>query len=371
MNSFKLTVSHLYDGENIKTNQTVAVDKGVIISIEPAVNAKSVKQGLLIPGFIDVQVNGGGGCLFNHEPTLASLKKIGKAHQKFGTTGWLPTLVTDSFEKMSAAADSIAESITDNLGILGVHFEGPFLSENKKGVHAKEFIRQINDADMQLLTRADLGKVLVTVAPENVSPEQIKELVSEGIIVSIGHSAASYEQAKVALEAGASGFTHLYNAMSPLNSREPGVVGAALTSPNTFSGIILDGLHLHPAAAAIAYHSQTELMLVTDAMPPVGSEQQHFEFFGQQITRQGHQLKDSEGRLAGSTLDMMSAVKNAEQMLSIDFLKAVDLATLNPANFLGLEKKLAKLQPGFAANMLLISETHDISASWIKGYQQF
>lgn len=369
MSSFKLSVRHLYDGTLIQNNKTLTVEDGIIQSIDDCSNSQQIEQGLLIPGFIDVQVNGGGGYLFNQSPTATTIEKISVAHQQFGTTGWLPTLVTDSFEKMQAAADAVAESIDKKNGVLGIHYEGPFLSTNKRGVHSSQLIRKLSDKDLALFSRDDLGKVLITIAPENVSPTQISELVSTGIIVSIGHSAATYSQTMQAIEAGATGFTHLYNAMSALTSREPGVVGAALVSENTFSGIILDGIHLHPAAAKVAYNSSTDLMLVTDAMPPVGTEDENFEFFGQAIKRLGNQLTDSEGRLAGSTLDMLSAVQNAEEMLEIDFIKAVDLATKNPANFLGLDKQFSKLASGYKASMLLIDEQHKIKSSWQNGRQ--
>lgn len=369
MNSFKIAVSHLYDGTAILADKVLTIDNGVIMKVDDAGSHENIRQGLLIPGFIDIQVNGGGGYLFNQQPSVDSIKKIADAHAQFGTTGWLPTLVTDSFERMQAAADAVAQSIVIEPSVLGIHFEGPFLSVNKKGVHSEQHIRELSDKDIQLMSRQDLGKVLVTIAPENVSPTQISELVSEGIIVSIGHSAATYSQTLDALQAGATGFTHLYNAMSGLSSREPGVVGAALTTKNTYSGIILDGIHLHPAAAKVAFGSETELMLVTDAMPPVGTTDTDFEFFGQAIKRQGNQLTDSNGRLAGSTLDMLNAVKNAERMLAIDFHKAVDLATINPAKFLGLDQRMAKLAEGFEADMLFLDEQQNIVASWVKGKQ--
>ncbi len=367
MSDFTLSVSQLYDGERILKDQSLSIKNGIIKSIKDAEAHHDIRPGLLIPGFIDVQVNGGGGYLFNQTPTFQSIEKIGIAHQTFGTTGWLPTLVTDSFEKMQAAADAVAQSMIMNQGVLGIHFEGPFLSTNKKGVHCEDLIRKISDRDIQLMSRKDIGVVVVTVAPENVSPSQITELVDAGIIVSIGHSAATYSQTLTAIEAGAIGFTHLYNAMSPLTSREPGVVGAALTSDDSYSGIILDGIHVHSGAAKVAMDSKTALMLVTDAMPPVGTSDVDFQFFGQAIKRQGNRLTDSEGRLAGSTLDMLGAVKNAEKMLAINFLTAVDLATINPAKFLGLDQQLAKIAQGFKANMLLVDEQHNIISSWLNG----
>jgi len=368
MNSFKLSVESLYDGEEIHKHRTLTIRDGIIESITACDSDEEIKAGMLIPGFMDVQVNGGGGYLFNADPCLGVIEKIGKAHAQFGTTGWLPTLVTDSYQQMSAAADAIAEVRANNTtGVLGIHFEGPFLSLEKKGVHCKTFIRNISDKELALFSRPELGCVMLTIAPENVPASQIKELVDSGVIVSIGHSAATFEQAVAAVKAGATGFTHLYNAMSPLTSREPGVVGAALVSDNTFSGIIMDGIHVHPGAAKIALNSRTKLVLITDAMPLVGTIDREFEFFGQSITRKDDRLTDSEGRLAGSTLDMSSAVINASALLEIEFLQAVDLATKNPADYLGLGSKYGKIKANYRASMLLLDKDKNIQSSWIDG----
>ncbi len=372
MTNTKLSVEKLFDGESIRFEQSITVTNGKIIDVSDSVGCDLVLPGILVPGYIDIQVNGGGGLLFNQSPNFETIKKIGEAHQQFGTTGWLPTLITDSVEKMTMAADAVAEALRNNLpGILGIHFEGPFLSKQKKGVHFESFIRKIGCEELAILKRKDLGKVLITLAPESVSPYQIRELVESGVIVSLGHSNATFEQTSQAIDAGATGFTHLFNAMSPFTSREPGMVGAAISAKNCFSGIILDGVHVHPDSAYLAYRANKKLMLVTDAMPPVGSNKKSFEFFGGKITSNGLILTDSEGRLAGSALDMHTAVINAERMLKIEQYEAINLASRNPAKFLGLESQYGKLCQGFCASMLLISDNGNVIANWIDGKNVF
>jgi N-acetylglucosamine-6-phosphate deacetylase len=368
MSITKISVPQLFDGEKILHDKTISVDQGHIISIDECNLGEQNFSGILVPGFIDVQVNGGGGFLFNESPTVTSIKSIGIAHQQFGTTGWLPTLVTDSVEKMQQAAEAVAEARRKNIGgVLGIHFEGPHLSVAKKGVHSESFIRAISDVEMSIFTRNDLGKVVVTIAPESISTGQIKQLVANGVIVCLGHSNATFEQTNQALSAGATGFTHLFNAMSSFTSREPGMVGAALLDQQSFAGLILDGIHVHPDSARLACSVKSNIMLVTDAMPPVGTEQQTFSFFGSSIKRDGNRLTDSEGRLAGSALDMVSAVKNAQAMLSIELSDAVNLASRNPARFLGMEQQYGAIKVGAKASLVLLDQNQNVGASWIDG----
>lgn len=368
MANFNLTVPILFDGEQSKKNQTLVIKNGTIDQIFENISSKSVKNHLLIPGYIDLQVNGGGGLLFNDSPTAETISTIAKVHQTFGTTAWLPTLVTDSFERMQTAADAIAQSInSDSSGVIGIHFEGPFLSKIKKGVHQESLIREMSTAEFDLLTRQDIGKVLLTIAPENFSNDSIKRLTQAGVIISIGHSNASFKQTNQALQAGATSFTHLFNAMSAFESREPGVVGAALLDKESTAGIILDGIHVHPYSARLAATMKNNLYLVTDAMPPVGSKLEDFEFFGKKIKRQGNRLVDNDDRLAGSTLNMHQAVNNAVSMLDIDFFSAIKMATINPAKTLGLEKTHGKIAVGQRANMILLDSQKNIISSWVNG----
>ncbi len=372
MAEFILSVETLCTGDAILSNQTIEVKDGQITSIKPYnANHPLPLKGILTAGFIDVQVNGGGGYLFNQSPQFKTLKQIALAHQCFGTTGWMPTLVTDSEAQMKLAADAVAQARLDSqLGVLGIHFEGPHLSVPKKGIHDEQFIRGFSAAEEAIFKRQDLGKVIVTLAPEIVSPEQIKQLVSAGVIISIGHSNASFKQTQQAIKAGASGFTHLFNAMSQFNSREPGVVGAALLAENTYSGIIMDGHHVHPASARVASNSKTNLMLVTDAMPVVGTELEEFKFFGEIINRQGTKLTNTKGNLAGSALNMAMAVKNSLEMLQLPQIEVFKLASRNPAKFLELDNQYGNLQVGKKASMVLLDESGSVISCWVEGAKQ-
>jgi len=373
MKQLKLSVESLFDGKSFLSNQVVTIQNGIIVAIEDNRHLNSnVLSGSLIPGFIDIQVNGGGGKLFNQSPDLETLNIIARAHQKFGTTGWLPTLVTDSFSSMKLAADAVALARKDkSLGVLGIHFEGPHLSVEKKGIHSIEFIRKISKAEKDLFSREDLGQVVVTLAPEIVSPEDIRELVEIGVIVCLGHSNATFEQANEALKAGASGFTHLFNAMSQFTSREPGLVGAALLDENSYAGIIIDGHHVHNKSAKLAINTKSNVILVTDAMPLVGSDSNHFDFFGEHINRTGNRLSNQTGQLAGSVLDMNTAVINAIEWLDLPPEKAINLATRNPADFLRLDSFYGRLKVGTKANMLLLDDSRQVVSSWIEGKQLF
>jgi len=368
MSDFELQVSQFYDGIQLHENVKISIKSGQIDQIENNQDDSApVVDALLMPGLIDLQVNGGGGCLFNSTPNTATLKQIAQAHQQYGTTGWLPTIITDSVETMQLAANAVAESIKDpSLAILGIHFEGPHISSVKKGVHCEAFIRPISEHEWSIYQRKDIGKILVTVAPENITCDTVKRMVDLGVVVSIGHTNADYDSAKALIDAGASSFTHLFNAMSGLESRAPGAVGAALDS-DCCLGIILDGIHCHPTAAKLAYKANPNLALVTDAMPPVGATQDAFEFFGQTIKRDGLKLTDETGRLAGSALDMFSALKNAKQFLNIDWIHANRLASENPAKLLGLNKAGGKLVQGTNANMILVDNQQRLVQVWING----
>ncbi len=365
-----IKVASLFDGDKISYRKIIRINNGCVDSIESLAENEKCLSGMLVPGFIDLQVNGGGGALFNHSPDVETLVAIGAAHQKFGTTGWLPTLVTDNIEKMQRAADAIRDArCVKNTGILGIHFEGPHLSIAKKGIHSAELIRTLGEKEKQLFTRQDLGKVVVTLAPEKVAPELITELIHSGVLVCLGHSNADFETTQKALNAGASGFTHLFNAMSQFTSREPGMVGAALLDTQSYAGIILDGIHVHPSSVKLAFAQKKNMMLVTDAMPLVGSDQTSFEFFGHLVQREGNKLTDRNGNLAGSMLDMNSAVNNSVNMLGIEKTKAINFASKNPARFLGLQNRYGYIKEGFNASILLLDEKGAIQSSWIDGNQ--
>lgn len=365
-----ISVARLFDGEDWHENVTVAINNGKISAVNAAAPDAVIQQALLVPGFIDIQVNGGGGALFNTAPTQQTLQTMVSAHARFGSTGMLPTVITDSVEVMQQAADAIAAAVAGGeAGILGVHFEGPHLSVPKKGVHPQQHIRPLSEQELAIYARSDLGIKLVTVAPENISPQQISQLVALGVIVCLGHSNASAEVAQAAIAAGATGFTHLYNAMSPLNSREPGMVGVALSDPYTWCGVIFDGHHMHPVAAkvALAAKPKGKLLLVTDAMSPVGTEDTEFAFFEGKVIRTGNKLTSETGQLAGSVLDMAGAVQYAVQQLHVEPAEALKMAAWYPATFLGLNSTAGRIAVGYDADVVLLDEQWQVMQTVIQG----
>jgi N-acetylglucosamine-6-phosphate deacetylase len=364
----------LFDGKTLHSNQMISVKGGIIHTIESAQFQGDAIQllGLVAPGFVDVQVNGGGGVLFNNQPTLNTLITMSRAHQQFGSTAILPTLITDDLATMQLAADAVASAIYTNVqGIIGIHFEGPHLSQPKKGIHPTQHIRQISPEEMAVFTRTDLGLVCVTLAPENVSIEIIAELVKAKVKVCLGHSNASATQTFAALQAGAKGFTHLFNAMSPLQSRQAGMVGAALLDTTSYCGLIVDHEHVDITSCQLAIKCKTpdHIMLVTDAMSHVGSEQIELQFAGMQISRQGNKLTIEGGRLAGSALDMASAVRNCVQNLHCSIQEAIKMASTTPATFLGLQQKKGYLAPGFDADWVVLTDQYYVNATYIAGKQ--
>ena len=285
--------------------------------------------GYLLPGFLDTQVNGGGGLLFNDAPSVETIATIGAAHRRYGVTGFLPTLISDDLAKVASAIEAVDQAIEAGVpGVLGIHIEGPFLSERRKGVHDASKFRTLDDASLKLLTSARHGKTLVTLAPETTTPQMIARLAASGVTVAAGHTNATYERLMEALDAGVTGFTHLFNAMSPLANREPGAVGAALDHQDSWCGVIIDGRHIHPAALRIAFRAKRHdrFMLVTDAMPSVGMVDKSFTIQGRPIHVVNGVCVDENGTLAGSDLDMASAVRNAVQLTGLDLADAAAMA---------------------------------------------
>ena len=313
----------IFDGESVREHKAVLIEGEHIVAVVdpeqvPADIGASydLEGGMLIPGFIDLQVNGGGGVLFTAAPTVDSLRTIGAAHRQYGTTGFLPTLITTRFDVMREAVSAVAEAIAIGTpGVLGLHLEGPFLSPERKGVHDAGKFCQLDQNGFDILTSLQVGSTVVTLAPELTSPQMISRLVEEGVIVCGGHSGATYAQTRDALAQGLSGFTHLYNAMTPLQSREPGMVGAALADDDSWFGIIADGHHIHPAAfsVAVAAKKRGGALLVTDAMPTVGSPDTSFILDGKTIVASEGRVTNAEGTLAGSDLNMLLAVNNAAE----------------------------------------------------------
>ncbi len=359
--------------DGFSPNLSVIVKDGTIIDIIPSIPANiktiDIKGDFLIPGFIDLQVNGGGGVLFNDNPSVETIKTIAAAHRKFGTTSFFPTLISDSKDKIKQAIKAVDAAIKSKTpGVIGIHLEGPFLNAQKKGVHDEKFFTSITDEDIELVTSLKSGKTIITLAPETSNYKTIKSLVERGVIVSAGHSMASFDQTNKAINAGLSGFTHLYNAMRPIHHREPGLILAALLDNRTWSGIIVDGHHVHPAMLKLALKAKGEdkLFLVTDAMPCVGGGDS-FKLGGKTIIVKNGICQTEDGVLAGSALDMMTAVKMAKKMLGIGFEQAVKMATQTPASFIGLDNKIGQIKKGHKANLLQVSKDLQIVKCWIDG----
>lgn len=362
-------------------NQVLSVEHGIIKGIadypfasdEVKASISQTIKGTVIPGYIDTQVNGGGGVMFNHAPTYESLKVMAEAHLKYGTTTLFPTLITDDIHTIERAADAISEAVADtHSSIAGIHFEGPHLSVEKKGVHLPRYIRALTDREMATYTRKDIGQVLLTVAPENVSVDVIRDLVNHGVIVALGHSNAPYDVVEQALEAGATGFTHLFNAMSPLTSREPGMVGAAMLN-NSTCGIIVDHQHVHPKTVELAYKVKgpNELMLVTDAMAHVGASEERIAFFDTYITREGDKLTTPDGTLAGSCLDMHSALVNSVNDIKVTLANASVMASTTPAVFTKIHDRVGDIAIGKAANFVVLDSANTLCQVWLQGKKRF
>jgi N-acetylglucosamine-6-phosphate deacetylase len=377
MSNVALSNACIVTDQGLKPGQTVVIDNGIISSVTDDDMATGICESsrdlggqLLAPGFIDVQVNGGGGVLFNDKPTIDTIRTIGSAHRQFGTTGFLPTLISDDLDVMAAAIRAVEDGLKAGVpGLLGIHLEGPFLSADKKGVHNAKKFRNLDADAIGLLCSLKKGVTLVTLAPENTTPEMIGKLVDEGVIVCAGHSNASYEQTRAALDAGMTGFTHLFNAMSPMTSREPGVVGAALDDANSWCGLIMDGHHVHEASARVAVASRPigRCILVTDAMPSVGAVEKSFELGGRRIIVSSGKCETEDGVLAGSDLDMIGAVRNSIQMLRVEPDEAMRMASQYPAEFIGCGDTLGRIEPGYRANLVLLDERHGVVESWIDG----
>ncbi|MBB5518738.1 N-acetylglucosamine-6-phosphate deacetylase [Amphiplicatus metriothermophilus] len=325
---------------------------------------------ILAPGFIDVQVNGGNGRLFNESPDVETIREIGAAHRRFGTTGFLPTLISDELDVIAEAVAAVDAAIAEGVpGVLGIHIEGPFLSTDKKGVHDPSKFRRLEAGHLPLLTALKRGRTLVTLAPENAPPELIRRLVAAGVIVSAGHTDATYDVTKGALAAGVTGFTHLFNAMSPMTSREPGVVGAALEDPNSWCGLIVDGRHVAPAVLKVALKCKPldRLMLVTDAMPTVGMKEKAFRLQGRLITVEDGVCVAENGTLAGSDLEMARAVRNAAALMGLSLAEATRMASRHPAAFLGLDGELGRIAPGWRASLVAFDDDLVVRETWIDG----
>jgi len=377
MTTLALTNGRVLAEHGFVERRTVVLRDGVIHAVSDdsdfdsrGAEVRDLRGQLLLPGFIDIQVNGGGGVMFNDEPNVDGIRAIAAAHRTYGTTGFLPTLISDDLDKVATAIAATDEAIKVGVpGVLGIHLEGPFLNAEKKGAHDPGKFRALDADAVDLLSSLRHGKTLVTLAPEINSPVLIAQLVRAGIIVAAGHTNADYDDIRIALDAGVTGFTHLFNAMSPLTSRAPGVVGAALDDQQSWCGLIVDGYHVHPAALRIAIASKPRgsCLLVTDAMASVGAADKAFELDGQPITVADGKCVTTDGTLAGSDLDMATAVQNATSMLKLDLAEAVRMASEYPAEAIGLGNTLGRIEAGSRANLVLADDQLNIIETWIDG----
>jgi len=326
--------------------------------------------GALLPGFIDTQVNGGGNRLFNDCPSVETIAAIGAAHRRFGTTGFLPTLISDDLATVRDALAATRAAIEAGVpGVLGAHIEGPFLNTERKGIHDAGKLRRLDDEGLRLLTSLEIGRTMVTLAPEMVAMDDIARLAAAGVIVCAGHTNAGAATVREALAHGLTGFTHLFNAMSPLTSREPGVVGAALYDQTAWCGVIVDGRHVDPVVLKLALRCRPadRFVLVTDAMPCVGGDRTAFTLQGKHISVRDGACYDDRGRLAGSDLDMAGALRNAVTLLGLDLVAASAMASTNPAQFLGLGHELGRIAPGYRADLVHLDDSLEVVDTWISG----
>jgi len=364
-------------GGGLSVGQAVLVRDGRIAAIVDAADvprsglrSHDLGGALLLPGFIDSQVNGGGGVLFNDAPGVESIRAIGRAHRRFGTTGFLPTLISDDLEVVARAIAAVRAAIEAGVpGVLGIHIEGPFLNVERKGVHDPAKLRELDRSAVGLLTSLKVGRTLVTLAPEMTTPAIIGELSASGVVVAAGHTNATYAQIAAALGHGLRGFTHLFNAMSQLTGREPGTVGAALEDRSSWCGIIVDGEHTSPVVLRLALRCKPpeRFMLVTDAMPGVGTDATSFELQGRRIRVAGAVCLDEQGRLAGSNIDMASCVRNAVTLLGVPLPQAVRMASQWPAEFLRLGAEYGRIAPGQRANLVAADDDLRVLETWIDG----
>jgi N-acetylglucosamine-6-phosphate deacetylase len=331
---------------------------------------RDLRGAYLLPGFVDCQVNGGGGVLFNDDPSVDTIRRIGAAHRRFGTTAFLPTLISEDLSVIAAAIEAVRAAIEQRVpGVIGVHIEGPFISELRKGTHDVAKLRELDTQGVELLSSLGVGRTLVTLAPETTTPATIRMLANSGVVISAGHTNGTFDEVSEALRHGVRGVTHLFNAMSPLNHREPGAVGAALLDASCWCGLIVDGRHVHPAALriALACKRPDRFLLVTDAMSSVGTDEASFLLQGKRVFVKDGVCVDEKGTLSGSAIDMASAVRNTVRMLGLPLEQAARMASTYPAEFLGLGDEIGRIAPGYRANLVEMDGDMHVRRTWIDG----
>jgi N-acetylglucosamine-6-phosphate deacetylase len=372
--------SRVFDGRRWHSSAAVLIDGGRIRGIAPWGEVpggwpqRRLPEGaVLAPGFIDLQVNGGGGVLLNDDPSVEAMRAIARAHRRYGVTACLPTLITDARQQTQAVI-AAARTAAGHGGMLGVHLEGPFISPARPGIHRPDRIAVPHLSDLDWLADlAGAGRSMVTLAPERLPDGFVKRLAAAGVRVSAGHSEAPAEVMMRAVDDGLTGVTHLFNAMPPFAGRAPGIVGAALAEPQLKAGIIVDGIHVDPVSvrAVFAAKGAGGMMLVSDAMPSVGADVAAFQLMGRTITRRDGRLTSADGTLAGAHLDMASAVRNAVNLAKVPLDDALRAASLTPATFLGLDHERGTLTNGTRADMVAFIEGLDVIGTWVEGQGDF
>ena len=381
-----LVGARVFTGDRIVDGHAVLTDGDRITAVLPVADAprdarprRLPADALLVPGFLDLQVNGAGGVLFNDTPTAEAALAIAAVVRRTGTTAVLPTLMTDERPKMHQACEAIVAALArPGGGVLGLHLEGPFLSRERPGVHPPAWIRTPDADDLQLIVDAARrigarGRLLLTLAPECVGDRDLARLAAAGVRLAAGHSAATVERTREALAAGVRGFTHLFNAMPPMMNRQPGPVAAALADPDAWCSVIADGLHVHPALLQLLVQLKPpgKVVLVTDAMPPSGTDATSFTLFGRTILRQHGRLVTEDGTLAGADIDMASSVRNCVELLALPLEESLRMASLYPATYLGLSDQLGRAAPGYRADLALLRPDLTVLATWVGGDEQW
>ena len=369
--------AQLFSGKEFFDNRALLIDGENIIDIinEHEIpnnfEIQKLNGGILSPGFIDLQVNGGGGKLFNNSPDKESLNAIIEAHQHFGTTSIMPTVISDSLNVLKRCATTISEEIESNKSLLGVHIEGPFFNVKYRGVHQKQYINTINSDYLNLFESLQDFPVMLTLAPECISTKQLKHLKSLGFKILAGHTDASYDQLEEAIKYGLDGFTHLFNAMGQISAREPGVVGSALTFDNTTASIIVDLHHVHPSLIQMAYKQkpQGKLFFVSDSMATIHHGEPSFELYDEVVSESNGRIINSEGKLAGSSITQIDAIKNAYQSCNIPLNEALAMASRYPAEYLGVANYLGSLESGYRADLTHFSLDFQVQNVWVAGKQ--
>ena len=372
-----ITGSKLFNGIDFIEHKALLIDDQHIAGIvnEDAIptdfQVKKLEGGILSPGFIDLQVNGGGGKLFNNSPDKESLNTIISAHQYFGTTSIMPTVISDSLNILQKCTDTISNEINNNHSLLGIHIEGPFFNVKYRGVHQKQYINTINASYLNLFETLDKFPVMLTLAPECISIKQLKHLKSLGFKILAGHTDANYDQLEEAVKYGLDGFTHLFNAMGQISAREPGVVGSAFDFDETSASIIVDLHHVHPSLINLSFKQKPKgkLFFVSDSMATINHGEPSFELYDEVVSESNGRIINSEGKLAGSSITQIDAIKNAYQKCSIPLESAISMATLYPAEYLGVSDYIGQLKKGYRADLSHFDSNFHVQNVWLAGKQ--